>query len=193
MIKKNVNKKFEEIQIDKKAKLIANTVVSNFNLSFIWKEVEISIFKIISYLKENRIGEEMKEILTDPKYNSKESSNFVKLEYVLSILDNTLKENISEELNVFFIQFYRLAAIYLFCTDDKPKAYEIINRFISKINENFKSKEETEIDINLLIERDKLFINKAQMLFWDEKYEESMQIIYSKIAYYEKDTTNDIY
>jgi tetratricopeptide (TPR) repeat protein len=165
----------------------------NFNTKFIWKEVESSIHKVVSYLKDNKIGQELNEVVYQSHNHGHESSDNEKLNMIILILDKALKENKSEELNTFFIEFYRLSALFLFCIDERNRAIEIVDKFINKINHSFKNKEEMEIDINLLIERDKLLLNKAQMLFWEECYEESLQIIYSKIAYFQKETTDEIY
>lgn len=168
-----------------------------FNTKFIWKEVETSIHKVVSYLKDNKIGQELSEVVyaTQNHIHNQvhEFTNSEKLNMIMLILDKALKENKSEELNTFFIEFYRLSALFLFSVDERNRAIELVEKLVNKINHSFKNKEEMEIDINLLIERDKLLLNKAQMLFWEECYEESLQIIYSKIAYFQKETTDEIY
>lgn len=162
----------------------------SFNQDFIWKEVEHSIVKIISYLKDNKIGIEIRDAYQN---KNEEITNVERLKAIILILDKALLDNKSEYLNVFFIEFYRLCAIYLYCTDNKIKTYEIIEKFLYLINEYLRLNEDEMKDINLLVERDKLDLNKAQMLFWEEKYEEAEGIIYDKLAYFQNESTDELY
>jgi len=160
----------------------------NFNLLFFWEEVESALRKIITYLQENKISEEIREILKDIKKPNQE-----KLENVVNILDKALLENPTEQLNIFFLEFYRLASLYFFCMEIKIKAYDIVEKFLKRINFNFKGKIEKEIDVNILVERDKFILNKAQMYFWDEKLIESLELIDGRLSYFRLDTTDEYY
>ena len=120
----------------------------DFKTEYYWDEIFSSYLKIVSYLKENKIGEELCKIMSDE--NSTEL-NIDKLKSIIAILDKALVDNPSETLNIFFLEFYRLSAIYFFTTDNTTKALEIIDRFRIDINQSFKGVSEELLDVNLVV------------------------------------------
>lgn len=160
------------------------------NTNHIWKELEHSIMKIVQYLKNFTIAEDIRNIVLE---SENEITKLEKLNSIINILQKALDENKSEQTNLFFVEFFRMSALFYFSMEDKMKAFEIVDKYIMLLNEKMTLKGDNFVDINILAERDKLILNKSQMLFWDGSYDQCEAIIFNKLSYFENENTDDIY
>ena len=155
-----------------------------FNSSHLWKEIEECLEKLCLYLKNSKISSDIRELLTKKEFQNEEKI----LLNIEALIQEFLVEMEAEDLNIFFIEFFRVSSIYRYCVDYKIKAYEVIDNYINIITNHLNSNDKTRIDINLVIEKDILMINKAQFLFWDEKYDNSKLILDDLIFQFHNET-----
>lgn len=168
-----------------------------FNSISIWEEIELVLLRICKYLDRNKLAQNIKEIINKQKIIHKttdnKSSSQEKFYEVFNLMSNVIKENKAEEINVFFVEFFRLSSLYFFSINESLKAFDILDSFIVKINDNIQGLEEEFHDKNLLIERDRMLINKAQMLFWEDRIRECNEIINNRISYLKEGLADEYY
>lgn len=170
-----------------------------FNSNSIWKEIDSILNRIVKYLDKNKLASSIKETLgNDPDLvnNNKVSKNYSvieKFQEIYSHITNTLKDNKLEETNSFFVEYFRLSALFFYSTGETSKAIDLLNEYISNINNHLQGVEEEFHDKNLLIERDRMLINKAEILFWENRYYECNEIINNRISYLKEGLADEYY
>lgn len=163
----------------------------NFNSETIWTDIQGSIADLCSHLKETKLGEDLKSILSQiEKSRKSQGENF---RAVLFLIQSAVKENKAEETNILFINFFRLASIFLFLSHDREKAHDFLDLFIGRIDSRLKGIEEEFQDKNLLIERDKMLLGKAQFYFWEGKFDRANQIINNRLEYFISQSVDEFY
>jgi hypothetical protein len=166
----------------------------NLNAKGIWLDIETCLLRICKYLDKNKLGLNIKDILEEKTVKKSEKHTFKdKFSDVFHLISNTVKENKSEEINSFFIEFFRLSALFYYSINEENKALELLDYYIVKINEHIEGLEEEFHDKNLLIERDRMLINKAQILFWEDRIYEANEIIDNRINYLKEGVADEYY
>ena len=97
----------------------------SFNSKQQWKEIEECLQKLCLYLKNFQISSDIENLLANKGFNNEEQI-LLKLE---ALFKDYIIEMEVEDLNIFFIEFFRVSSIYRFCVDYKIKAYEIIDHY----------------------------------------------------------------
>jgi tetratricopeptide (TPR) repeat protein len=165
---------------------------NNFSPKKCWSELLISLKNIYVNFSNSQISpDELKFIIEDEENNTINGVPDVEsIENLINQIYTLIGEYKIPGDTSLFLEFRRLAAIYLFSIGSQDKSIEILKDIIKIVDNKISNR--NNFDLNLMVIKDCVQLNLAFIHFFLEEFEEAEELITHVVSFYES-TDDELY
>jgi hypothetical protein len=150
-----------------------------------WRELLDSINNIYVNFKKSQIDPEELHQLLEEESNSTGIPNIASIERIVAVMNRYIKDYKISNATTLFLEFKRIAAVYLFSIGSDKSMY-YLKEILQSVEDVIVIDSSGEnLDMNMVCIKDCVKLNMAIINFWLEKYEESKDLLTEVTTTYE--------